>query len=142
MPCFCQWPIFLYGELALISFILFIGKKSDPPIFIQIDFNHHNIDADLHGIALSYPTRNEIGFSLLNPYFSPDVLYRSSRWLFTLSVPVSYHLHHIRNKLTDESDTEHFTSVAPAFSLRHQISAKMDITAQFKYSLSPPKAEC
>ena len=106
-----------------------------------IDFNHHNIDADLHGIALSYPTRNEMDFSLLSPYLSPDVSYRSSRWLFTLSVPVSYHLHHIRNKLTDESGTEHYASVAPAFSLRHQISAKMDMAAQFKYSLSPPKAD-
>ena len=61
--------------------------------------------------------------------------------MFTLSVPVSYHLHHIRNKLTDESGTEHYASVAPAFSLRHQISAKMDMAARFKYSLSPPKAD-
>ena len=106
-----------------------------------IDFDHHHIDADFHGIALSYPTQNETAFSLLKTYLSPDVSYQPNRWLFTVSVPVSYHLHHIRNKLTNENLTKHYVSLTPSFSLRHQISAKMDIAAQLKYSLTPPKAD-
>ena len=106
-----------------------------------IDFDHHNIDADLHGIVLSYPTRNETGFSLLKTYLSPDVSYQSGKWSSTLSVPVSYRLHRIRNKLTDQNLTKHYVSLTPSFYLRHQISAKMDIAAQLKYSLTPPKAD-
>lgn len=105
-----------------------------------MDFDHHRLNSDLQGLEISYPTENDMNFSLLNTYISPEASYKSQKWLLTLSAPVYYHLYDVRNKTASENLTKNYIAIGPSFYLRYQINAKLDLAAQLKYSLTPPEA--
>lgn len=105
-----------------------------------VDFNYHDLMSSLTGLELPYMMQNDVNFSLLNTYLAPEVSYESYKWKVRLSVPTSYNLHHIRDKKTDGNTTNNYVAATPSLYVRHQINAKMEIAAQLRYSLTPPKA--
>lgn len=105
-----------------------------------VDFNYHDIESNLYGLQLPYATQNDVNFSLLNTFLAPEISYESYKWRVTMSVPTSYNLHHIRNRKAEGNITNNYVAVTPSLYVRHQISAKMEIAAQLRYSLMSPKA--
>ncbi len=105
-----------------------------------VDFNYHDMTTTLSGLEFPYAMQNDVNFSLLNTYLAPEASYESYKWKVRLSVPTSYNLHHIRDKKAADNTTNNYVAVTPSFYVRHQINAKMEITAQLRYSLTPPKA--
>lgn len=105
-----------------------------------VDFNYHDMTTALSGLEFPYAMQNDVNFSLLNTYLAPEASYESYKWKVRLSVPTSYNLHHIRDKKAADNTTNNYVAVTPSFYVRHQINAKMEITAQLRYSLTPPKA--
>ena len=105
-----------------------------------VDFNYHDLMSSFTGLELPYVMHNDMSFSLLNTYLAPEVSYESYKWKVRLSVPASYNLHHIRDKKATDNTTNNYVAVNPSLYVRHQINAKMEIAAQLRYSLTPPKA--
>ena len=105
-----------------------------------VDFNYHDLMSSLTGLELPYVMQNDVNFSLLNTYLAPEVSYESYKWKVRLSVPTSYNLHHIRDKKTDGNTTYNYVAATPSLYVRHQINAKMELSAQLRYSLMPPQA--
>ncbi len=105
-----------------------------------VDFNYHDLMSSLTGLELPYVMQNDVNFSLLNTYLAPEVSYESYKWRVTLSVPTGYNLHHVRDRKVEGNITDNYVAVTPSLYVRHQISAKMEIAAQLRYSLTPPKA--
>ena len=105
-----------------------------------VDFNYHDMTTTLSGLEFPYAMQNDVNFSLLNTYLAPEASYESYKWKVILSVPTSYNLHHIRDKKAADNTTNNYVAVTPSFYVRHQINAKMEIAAQLRYSLTPPKA--
>ena len=105
-----------------------------------VDFNYHDMTTTLSGMEFPYAMQNDVNFSLLNTYLAPEASYESYKWKVRLSVPTSYNLHHIRDKKTDGNTTNNYVAATPSLYVRHQINAKMEIAAQLRYSLTPPKA--
>ncbi len=105
-----------------------------------VDFNYHDMTTTLSGLEFPYAMQNDVNFSLLNTYLAPEASYESYKWKVRLSVPTSYNLHHIRDKKTDGNTTNNYVAATPSLYVRHQINAKMEIAAQLRYSLTPPKA--
>lgn len=106
-----------------------------------VDFNHHDMKSDLTGWELPYIMQNNLHFSLLNTYLSPEVAYHAHRWRVTGSAPVSYHLHHIRDVVAGSNTTHHYGAVTPSLHVRHQVNARMELSARLRYSLTPPQAK-
>ena len=104
-----------------------------------VDFNYHDLMSSLTGLELPYVMQNDVNFSLLNTYLAPEVSYESYKWKVRLSVPASYNLHHIRDKKTDGNTTNNYVAATPSLYVRHQINAKMELSAQLRYSLMPPQ---
>ena len=105
-----------------------------------VDLNYHDMTTTLSGMEFPYAMQNDVNFSLLNTYLAPEASYESYKWKVRLSVPTSYNLHHIRDKKTDGNTTNNYVAATPSLYVRHQINAKMEIAAQLRYSLTPPKA--
>lgn len=105
-----------------------------------VDFNYHYMASTLSGLEFPYAMQNDVNFSLLNTYLAPEVSYESYKWKVRLSVPTSYNLHHIRDKKAADNTTNNYVAATPSLYVRHQINAKMEIAAQLRYSLTPPKA--
>ena len=105
-----------------------------------VDCNYHDMASSLTGLELPYVMQNDVNFSLLNTYLAPEVSYESYKWKVRLSVPASYNLHHIRDKKATDNTTNNYVAVNPSLYVCHQINAKMEIAAQLRYSLTPPKA--
>ena len=105
-----------------------------------VDFNYHDMESNLYGLQLPYAMQNDVNFSLLNTYIAPEASYESYKWKVTLSVPTGYNLHHVRDRKVEGNITDNYVAVTPSLYVRHQISAKMEIAAQLRYSLTPPKA--
>ena len=105
-----------------------------------VDFNYHDMESNLYGLQLPYAMQNDVNFSLLNAYIAPEASYESYKWRVTLSVPTGYNLHHVRDRKVEGNITDNYVAVTPSLYVRHQISAKMEIAAQLRYSLTPPKA--
>ena len=106
-----------------------------------VDFIYHDMASSLTGLELPYVMHNDMSFSLLNTYLAPEVSYESYKWRVTLSVPTTYNLHHIRDMKTDDNSTNNYVAVNPSLYVRHQINAKMELSAQLRYSLMPPQAK-
>lgn len=104
-----------------------------------VDFNHHDIESNLVGLQLAYTMQNDLNFSLLNTYLAPEASYETYKWRVTMSVPTSCNLHHIIDNEAEGDITNSYVAVTPSLHVRHQISAKMEIAAQLRYSLTPPK---
>lgn len=103
-----------------------------------LDFNYHNLKTSLQGMNVSYPMQNDLNFYQLNTYISPEFSYKSQKWVMKFSVPANFIFHHIANHIAGQNMSENYVFVAPLFYVRRQINAKMDISAQFRYSLLPP----
>ena len=106
-----------------------------------VDFNYHDMTSTLSGWELPYAMQNNMNFSLLNTYLAPEVSYESYKWKVRLSVPTSYNMHHIKDAIAHNNRTNNYMAVTPSLYVRHQINAKMEISAQMHYSLTPPSAE-
>ncbi len=106
-----------------------------------VDLNYHDMESSLSGVDLTYAKQNDVNFSLLKAYLSPETSYDSYKWRVTLSVPTSYNLQDIRNMIAKDNITNNYVAVKPSLYVRYQINAKMEVATQLRYSLTPPQAE-
>ena len=103
-----------------------------------IDLNLHRFQSSLSGLLLpDYPLEGRQNFTVLKTYASPEARYQHRRWWLTLSLPIGYYYYHVADRLADTSTSNHFTTVSPMVYVRHQLTAKTDLSACLSYSLQP-----
>ena len=114
-----------------------------------VDFNLHRFQSSLSGLMLpDYPLEGRRDFTILKTYASPEARYQHRRWWLTLSLPIGYYYYHVADRLADTSTgkatgrrallrNEHFMTVSPMVYVRHQLTAKTDLSAYLNYSLHP-----
>ena len=76
-------------------------------------------------------------FTVLKTYASPEARYQHRRWWLTFSLPIGYYYYHIADRLADTSTEKHFMSISPMVYVRHQLTAKTELSAYLNYSLQP-----
>ena len=103
-----------------------------------IDLNLHRFQSNLGGLTLpDYPLSGDRRFSIFKTYISPEASYQHRRWWLTLSLPIGYYYYHVADRLADTSTGKHFMTVSPMVYVRHQLTAKTDLSAYLNYSLQP-----
>ena len=103
-----------------------------------IDLNLHRFQSSLSGLMLpDYPLDGHRNFTVLKTYASPESRYQHRRWWLTFSLPIGYYYYHVADRLADTSTGKHLMSISPMIYVRHQLTAKTDITAYLNYSLQP-----
>ena len=103
-----------------------------------IDLNLHRFQSRLSGLMLpDYPLDGHRNFTVLKTYASPESRYQHRRWWLTFSLPIGYYYYHVADRLADTSTGKHLMSISPMIYVRHQLTAKTDITAYLNYSLQP-----
>ena len=96
-----------------------------------IDLNLHRFQSSLSGLVLpDYPLEGRRNFTVLKTYASPEARYQHRRWWLTLSLPIGYYYYHV-------STNKHFTTASPMVYVRHQLTAKTEISGYLSYSLYP-----
>ena len=108
-----------------------------------IDLNLHRFQSSLSGLMLpDYPLDGRRNFIVLKTYASPEARYQHRRWWLTLSLPIGYYYYHVADRLADTSTSKHLMTISPMVYVRHQLTAKTDITAYLNYSLQPVAPSC
>ena len=103
-----------------------------------IDLNLHHIKSSLSDLMLpDYPLEGHRNFTVLKTYASPEARYQHRRWWLTFSLPIGYYYYHVANRLADTSTGKHFMTISPMVYVRHQLTAKTDLSAYLNYSLQP-----
>ena len=103
-----------------------------------IDLNLHHFQSRLSGLMLpDYPLDGRRNFTVLKTYASPEARYQHRRWWLTFSLPISYYYYHAADRLADTSTEKHFMSISPMVYVRHQLTAKTELSAYLNYSLQP-----
>ena len=103
-----------------------------------IDLNLHRFQSSLGGLMLpDYPLEGRRDFTVLKTYVSPEARYQHRRWWLTLSLPIGYYYYHVADRLADTSTGKHLMTISPMVYVRHQPTAKTDISAYLNYSLQP-----
>ena len=103
-----------------------------------IDLNLHRFQSSLSGLMLpDYPLDGRRNFTILKTYASPEARYQHRRWWLTLSLPIGYYYYHVADRLADTSTGKHLMTVSPMVYVRHQITAKTELSAYLNYSLLP-----
>ena len=113
-----------------------------------IDLNLHRFQSSLSGLMLpdyplegrrrsALPLCSAKNFTVLKTYASPEARYQHRRWWITLSLPIGYYYYHVADRLADTSTSKHLMTISPMVYVRHQLTAKTDITAYLNYSLQP-----
>ena len=103
-----------------------------------IDLNLHRFQSSLSGLMLpDYPLDGRRNFTVLKTYASPEARYQHRRWWLTLSLPIGYYYYHVADRLADTSTGKHFMSISPMVYVRHQLTAKTELSAYLNYSLQP-----
>ena len=118
-----------------------------------IDLNLHRFQSSLSGLMLpdypldgrrrsALPLCSAKNFTVLKTYASPEARYQHRRWWLTLSLPIGYYYYHVADRLADTSTSKHLMTISPMVYVRHQLTAKTDITAYLNYSLQPVAPSC
>ncbi|MBQ6682314.1 MAG: TonB-dependent receptor, partial [Prevotella sp.] len=103
-----------------------------------IDLNLHRFQSSLSGLMLpDYPLEGRRNFTVLKTYASPEARYQHRRWWLTLSLPIGYYYYHVADRLADTSTRKHVMTISPMVYVRHQLTAKTDLSACLSYSLQP-----
>lgn len=103
-----------------------------------IDLNLHRFQSGLSDLLLpDYPLEGRRRFTVLKTYASPEARYQHRRWWLTLSLPIGYYYYHVADRLASTSTGNHFTTISPMVYVRHQLTAKTDLSACLNYSLQP-----
>ncbi len=103
-----------------------------------IDLNLHRFQSSLSGLMLpDYPLDGRRNFTVLKTYASPEARYQHRRWWLTLSLPIGYYYYHVADRLADTSTGKHFMTISPMVYVRHQLTAKTELSAYLNYSLQP-----
>ena len=103
-----------------------------------IDLNLHCFQSSLSGLMLpDYSLDGRRNFTVLKTYASPEARYQHRRWWLTFSLPIGYYYYHIANRLADTSTGKHFMTISPMVYVRHQLTAKTELSAYLNYSLQP-----
>ena len=103
-----------------------------------IDINLHRFQSSFSGLMLpDYPLDGRRNFTVLKIYASPEARYQHRRWWLTLSLPIGYYYYHVADRLADTSTRRHFMTISPMIYVRHQLTAKTELSAYLNYSLQP-----
>ena len=108
-----------------------------------IDLNLHCLQSSLSGLMLpDYPLEGRRDFTVLKTYASPEARYQHRRWWLTLSLPIGYYYYHVADRLADTSTRKHVMTISPMVYVRHQLTAKTELSAYLSYSLQPVAPSC
>ena len=108
-----------------------------------IDLNLHRFQSSLSGLMLpDYPLDGRRNFIVLKTYASPEARYQHRRWWLTLSLPIGYYNYHVADRLADTSTGKHLMTISPMVYVRHQLTAKTELSAYLNYSLQPVAPSC
>ena len=108
-----------------------------------IDLNLHRFQSSLSGLMLpDYPLDGRRNFTVLKTYASPEARYQHRRWWLTLSLPIGYYNYHVADRLADTSTGKHLMTISPMVYVRHQLTAKTELSAYLNYSLQPVAPSC
>lgn len=103
-----------------------------------IDLNLHRFQSSLSGLMLpDYPLDGRRNFTVLKTYASPEARYQHRRWWLTFSLPIGYYYYHVADRLADTSTGKHLMTISPMVYVRHQLTAKTELSAYLNYSLQP-----
>ena len=103
-----------------------------------IDLNLHRFQSSLSGLMLpDYPSEGRRNFTVLKTYASPEARYQHRRWWLTLSLPIGYYYYHVADRLAGTSTSKHFMTISPMIYVRHQLTAKTELSTYLNYSLQP-----
>ena len=103
-----------------------------------INLNLHRFQSKLSGLMLpDYPLDGRQNFTVLKTYASPEARYQHRRWWLTLSLPIGYYYYHVADQQADTSTGKHFMTISPMVYVRHQLTAKTELSACLNYSLQP-----
>ena len=103
-----------------------------------IDLNLHRFQSSLSGLMLpDYPSEDRRNFTVLKTYASPEARYQHRRWWLTLSLPIGYYYYHVADRLAGTSTSKHFMTISPMIYVRHQLTAKTELSTYLNYSLQP-----
>ena len=89
-----------------------------------------------------YPLDGRRNFIVLKTYASPEARYKHRRWWLTLSLPIGYYNYHVADRLADTSTGKHLMTISPMVYVRHQLTAKTELSAYLNYSLQPVAPSC
>ena len=89
-----------------------------------------------------YPLEGRRHFTVLKTYASPEARYQHHRWWLTFSLPIGYYYYHVADRLADTSMGKHFMTISPMVYVRHQLTAKTELSAYLNYSLQPVAPSC
>jgi hypothetical protein len=108
-----------------------------------IDLNLHRFQSSLSGLMLpDYPLEGRRNFTVLKTYASPEARYQHRRWWLTFSLPIGYYYYHVADRLADTSMGKHLMTISPMVYVRHQLTAKIELSAYLNYSLQPVAPSC
>lgn len=129
------------GEFRSVTEMRYGWFKNKWSAYVRggIDLDYYSIESALQGLEYNYPLACDKNFFLMKLHIAPEASYQSHKWLITLSAPVSYHLHSVMDKPKEEAKSKQYASFSPSIYFRRQISAKMDMVGQLKYTLTPPE---
>ena len=113
-----------------------------------IDLNLHRFQSSLSGLMLpdcpldghrrsALPLCSAKNFTVLKTYASPEARYQHRRWWMTFSLPIGYYYYHVADRLSDTSTGKHLMTISPMVYVRHQLTAKTELSAYLNYSLEP-----
>ena len=103
-----------------------------------IDLNLHHFQSSLSGLMLpDYLLDGRRNFTVLKTYATPEARYQHRRWWLTLSLPIGYYYYYVADRLADTSMGKHFMTISPMVYIRHQLTAKTELSAYLNYSLQP-----
>ena len=103
-----------------------------------IDLNLHRFQSSLSGLMLpDYLLDGRRNFTVLKTYATPEARYQHRRWWLTLSLPIGYYYYYVADRLADTSMGKHFMTISPMVYIRHQLTAKTELSAYLNYSLQP-----
>jgi len=103
------------------------------------NYNYNELKTGLTGINTDeFPTINNSRLSRMNIYVRPDFTYDNKRLRLNLSALINQYLYDFNDRL-DERSTKAYTIISPAFQVGYKFSACLEILANARYTVTPPR---
>jgi len=102
-------------------------------------FNHYNLESQLYGLQIAnYPAANDSRFNRINLYVRPEAVFENKLLLLNPYVLINCYRYDYDERLAaDNSLSKIFSTVSPALAVRYRFTAKTELFADAKYSITP-----
>lgn len=117
-----------------------IGRvRIDPKFILNIESQYLNsklmpLDA-IDGKIRTTPDsmRNDLNYLKSDVHLSADIRYRTNRFKLDASLPVSYHLLHLYNRIPGEKQTKDYVFFQPSAVLQYKINQKIELNGNYRF---------